>query len=1256
MGNNIRRLYVEKKPGFDVEATGLLKDINEILGIKSLSGLRMLIRYDIERISDEAYETGKKTIFSEPPVDKLFEEEFSFDNEDKVFAVSYIPGQYDQRADSAAQCLQIITKAEMPPISVAKVFVLKGSLSDDEFKKIKNYCINPVDSREVSLSKPDTLQMGMMCPDDIKIIEGFTVKSDEEISKFNDSLGLAMSREDTLFCREYFKDEEKRDPTLTEIKVIDTYWSDHCRHTTFQTKINNISIEDGFLKPAIENALKSYADKRDFVYGEKGKDITLMDMAVMGMKYLKKTGELDNLDESDEINACSVRALVDVDGKDEEWLLMFKNETHNHPTEIEPFGGAATCLGGAIRDPLSGRSYVYQAMRVTGAADPRVPVSKTLQGKLPQIKIVKEAAKGYSSYGNQIGLATGQVVELYHEDYVAKRMEIGAVIGAAKSENVIRKTPEEGDVIVLLGGKTGRDGCGGATGSSKEHTLSSINECGAEVQKGNPPTERKIQRLFRNPNVSKLIKKCNDFGAGGVSVAIGELADGLIINLDLVPKKYEGLDGTELAISESQERMAVVVAKEDVDRFVEYSKEENLEAVAVAVVTDNRRLIMNWRGKTIVDISRDFLDTNGVKQTTDVFIELPKGKSYFSSFTALEQEESESFKKAWLTNLMSLNHCLEKGLSERFDSTIGAGTVLMPFGGKNQLTPPEAMVALVPVGNKETETATIMSYGFNPYLSKWSPFHGALYAVVEAVSKIVATGGNYEKIRLSLQEYFEKLGSDSKKWGKPFSALLGALYAQTSLKVPAIGGKDSMSGTFENLNVPPTLVSFAMGVSKVKNIVSPEFKKAGSQIYFIPAKYDKYEIPDFEYLKKVYKLVSELISEGVCISAKTVGDGGIALALSAMSAGNSIGINLSGCLDKKDYFKPYYGAFILELSNSKVIDFKGLDAVYIGDTLAEPYIIYDDINIPLDNIIDTWIKPLEKIFPTKTDYTQKGIAALKPMEFKALHSVLNIAKPRVLIPVFPGTNCEYDSKKAFELAGGEAETLVIRNLNVSELEYSLKEMAEKIKKSQIIMIPGGFSAGDEPDGSGKFIAAVFRNPYISEAVSYMLDKNDGLMLGICNGFQALIKLGLLPYGKIAKMSDDSPTLTYNTIGRHVSCMVNIKIVSNKSPWLMNSKPGDIYTVPVSHGEGRFIANDEVLAELIKNHQIATQYVDNNNEPTTLSPYNPNGSMFAIEGITSPDGKILGKMGHSERRGNLLYKNIPGNKYHRIFESGIEYFR
>ena len=1245
----IKRIYVEKKEGCNIEASQLLADIKENLGLTNLTGLRILNRYDVEDIADDVFEAASKTIFSEPPVDYIYNETFEMAEDETAFSMEYLPGQYDQRADSAMQCIQIISGDDKAVVASAKTYVLKGKLSTEDVEKIKHYCINPVDSREASMEKPATLKMDLTIPTTVETIEGFIDMDEKALLDYRKSLGLAMSEADILFCQKYFKDTEKRNPTITEIRVIDTYWSDHCRHTTFATHINDVTFEDGKYKEVVENVYKMYLDEKKSL-GREQKPVCLMDIATTGMRALKAQGKLDNFDESEEINACSIVVPVDVDGVEEDWLVMFKNETHNHPTEIEPFGGAATCLGGAIRDPLSGRSYVYQAMRVTGAGDPTVPVADTLQGKLPQRKIVTSAAHGYSSYGNQIGLATGQVAEIYDEGYVAKRMEIGAVIAAAKKENVIRECPDAGDIIILTGGRTGRDGCGGATGSSKEHDEDSILTCGAEVQKGNAPTERKLQRLFRNPEVSKMIRRCNDFGAGGVSVAIGELADGLEINLDLVPKKYEGLDGTELAISESQERMAVVVKADKADSFIKYANEENLEATVLEKVTDDRRLKMFWNGNDIVNISRDFLDTNGAVQNTDIYVEEPANKP--------EKIENKSDLKAqWLENLSQLNVACQKGLVERFDSTIGAGTILMPFGGKNQMTPAEVMAAKIPLLKGETTTGTLMSYGYNPTVAKWSPFHSAVYAVVESVAKIVAGGGDYDSVRLTFQEYFERLGEDSHRWGKPFSALLGAYLAQMELGTAAIGGKDSMSGTFKDLDVPPTLVSFAVDTVKMYNVISPEFKNAGNTIVKVNVSYDENDLPVFDELKKNFAKISELVKEGKIVSAATIGVGGIAAAVTKMAFGNDIG----AVINEEDLFNYNYGSFVLELACDKAEAeklFAGYNFAVIGNTTSEKNIVANGVTIDLDEALNVWIKPLEKIFPTKyLEDVKKADIEIKPFNVvEKKFSGKGIAAPRVLIPVFPGNNCEYDTKRAFEKAGAVADTLVVTNLKTQWLEESIDKMVDMIHNSQIIMIPGGFSAGDEPEGSGKFIAAVFRNPKVKEAVMDLLKNRDGLMLGICNGFQALIKLGLVPFGEIRDMEENSPTLTFNTIGRHISCLADTKIVSNKSPWLWNSNVGDIHKVAFSHGEGRFMADEAVIKALAENNQIATQYVDPNGNPTFDIRYNPNGSLYAIEGITSPDGRVLGKMGHSERMGDGVFKNVPGEKDQKIFLSGVQYFK
>ena len=1241
MNFDVKRVYAEKRLGFNTEAVNLLNNLKENLSIGKLNNLRILNRYTVSNIDDEDFIKSVATVFSEPNQDIVYFEEVDLSGH--VFAIEYLPGQYDQRADFAAQCIQIVTGKEMPTVKYARVFILEGDLTKEDIEKIKNYLINPVDSREAELTKPSTLHEEYPMPNDVATVNNFINKSKEELEEYRIETGLAMSSEDLLFCQDYFKNIEKRNPTITEIKVIDTYWSDHCRHTTFSTVIENIEFENGKITEEIKKTYDQYINIRKYVYDNKQRDITLMDLATIGAKELRKQGLLNDLEISEEINACSIIINVEKNGKNEEWLLMYKNETHNHPTEIEPFGGAATCLGGAIRDPLSGRSYVYQAMRITGSADPRQKIEDTMPGKLPQRKISTEAASGYSSYGNQIGLATGYVKEIYHPDYVAKRMEVGAVIAAAPRENVIRETPVKGDVIILLGGRTGRDGLGGATGSSKEHTEESILLCGSEVQKGNAPTERKIQRLFRNKNVSNLIKKCNDFGAGGVSVAIGELADGLNINLDLVPKKYDGLDGTELAISESQERMAVVVKKEDADKFCEYAHEENLESTVIAEVTDDRRLKMTWRGNTILDISRDFLDTNGVKQKTDALVKEPFNTKYERNF------ESNNFKDLWIENLRDLNVASQKGLIEKFDSTVGAGTVLVPFGGKTQLTPAEGMAAKIPVENGITNNCSLMTYGFDPYLSKESPYHGAMYAVIHSVAKIVAMGGNYKNIRLTFQEYFEKLNKEPDRWGKPISALLGALKVQHELKIPAIGGKDSMSGTFKDINVPPTLISFAVAVTDVKNIISPEFKKADSKVILVKIKKDENNIPDFEDIKIKYSAIYGAVKSGKVLSAHTVGYGGIAEALSKMALGNDIGFKAKDTF-KNDYFDSIYGDIILETENL-LLD----DCIELGSTTIEKEISVKDMCITLQEVKNIWLEPLNNIFPVKKDI-EGTIENYSFNKKNTVKSKLSIAKPRVFIPAFPGTNCEYDTKRAFERAGAEAQIFVFKNLSSQDVKYSIDEMYKRIRESQIIAFPGGFSAGDEPEGSGKFIAAVFRNELLKDAVMDLLKNREGLIIGICNGFQALVKLGLVPFGEITDMEADFPTLSYNKIGRHVSSFVKTKVVSNLSPWLSGCNIGDTHYLPVSHGEGSFAANDAWIEKLKKNGQIATQYVDNNNEPTYDGFYNLNGSKEAIEGITSPDGRVFGKMAHSERLDENIYKNIPGNKEQLIFESGVKYFK
>ncbi len=1265
----VRRIYVEKQKGFDIEAQGLHEDLTENLHLSSLDAVRVINRYDIEGMDDAAYEAAKYTIFAEPAIDLVFDETVSVDSGSQIFAVEYLPGQYDQRADSAEQCIKLMGGNSGAKVRFARLIVLEGTVSDKELAEIKKYCINPVDSHEAGLGKPDGLEIQAAIPEKVKTIHGFTRMSDEEIKAYRTEQGFAMGFEDLKFVREYFSLEEKRDPTATELRVIDTYWSDHCRHTTFLTKISTVSFGEGVYPELVKNAFLEYLNMRKEVYESREKDISLMDMAVIGAKYLKCKGLLEDLDESDEINACSIKVKAEVNGREEDWLVMFKNETHNHPTEIEPFGGAATCLGGAIRDPLSGRVYVYQAMRVTGSGDPRTSLEETLPGKLPQRIITRGAAKGYSSYGNQIGLSTGLVSELYDEGYVAKRMEIGAVIGAAPASHVHRSKPEKGDFIVLIGGRTGRDGCGGATGSSKGHTLESILTCGAEVQKGNPPVERNLQRLFRREEAARLIKRCNDFGAGGVSVAIGELADGIDVNLDLVPKKYEGLDGTELAISESQERMAAVISEKDWKQFIKYAEEENLEAAAVARVTDNARFRMYWRGDCILDLSRDFLNTNGVKQEVDITV--TDQNINYERECFYESEGSDLGE-----SLKDLNCCSQKGLIEMFDSTIGAATVLMPLGGKYQLSPAAGMAAKLPVTHGETNTATLMTYGFDPKLSAASPFHGALYAVVDSVTKIAAMGGDYSKARLTFQEYFERLGQDPKRWAKPFAALLGALKAQKELAIPAIGGKDSMSGSFMDFDVPPTLVSFAVGTVDADDVISTEWKKAGSRLVYFTADRDKNGIIDFRQYRANMRRVRALAQEGRILSANTVGRGGVFLTLVKMAAGNGIGADITN-LSQRELRSPDYGALILEIAEDKNLDdlVKGAFYKVIGKTTGNRKLSirtiadagprksgnsdWEQLEFPLDDILKNWKEPHESVFPTKRKDAEYGEAKQAAAFSYTIRSAgaptVRIAKPRVFIPVFPGTNCEMDSKRAFERAGAETEIQILRNLNQTDLIESIREMAEKIRNSQIIMIPGGFSGGDEPDGSAKFITAVFRNPSVREAVEDLLQNRDGLMLGICNGFQALIKLGLVPYGTITEPDPANPTLTYNRIGRHASCLVRTRIASVKSPWLAFTEVGDIHTIPVSHGEGRFIASDEIINRLIDNGQVATQYVDLNGRPSMEAAFNPNESLLAVEGITSPDGRVLGKMAHSERIGKNLYKNVEGNNDQRIFEAGVAYF-
>ena len=1249
-----KSIFVEKKEGFNVESKSLLEDFKTNLRVESLENVRVVNKYILGKVNEEDYKKSLYSVFSEKTVDNLYEEKIPMDNEEIAFVVEYLPGQYDQRADSASECYALLTAGERIEVKTAKVIILKGNLKEEEVQKIKHYYINPVDSREVDVYSKELLS-GLEDPADVEIINGFIQKNDEEIASYHKELGLAMSVNDLLMIRDYFKNEE-RDPSITEIKVIDTYWSDHCRHTTFSTAIENVEIEEGKLNNPLIKSYNAYLKSRDFVYGkETTRDENLMDIAVIVMKEMRKKGLLEDLDVSEEINACSINVNIETDKGNEEYLVMFKNETHNHPTEIEPFGGAATCLGGAIRDPLSGRTYVYQAMRVTGAADPTVEIDETLNGKLPQRTIVLGAAHGYSSYGNQIGLATGQVSEIYHPNYVAKRMEVGAVIAAAPKENVVREEPKASDLVILLGGRTGRDGIGGATGSSKEHTEESINTCGAEVQKGNPPTERKIQRLFRNEKVAKMIKRCNDFGAGGVSVAIGELTRGLDINLDMVPKKYEGLDGTEIAISESQERMAVVVNKEDAKEFISLSAEENLEAIVVAEVTDTERLRMFWRGEKIVDLKREFLDTNGARQTTDVKVELPKEYP-------LAIGEEVNVKERWMKTLTELNVASQKGLVERFDSTIGSGTVMMPFGGKYALTPAEGMAAKIPVLNGESKDATLMSYGFNPELGMWSPYHMAYYAVIESVTKIAAMGGDYRKIRLTFQEYFERLGNNPSRWGKPFAALLGAYQAQSDLGLPAIGGKDSMSGSFGQLDVPPTLVSFAVAVEKASKIVSNELKKVGSKLVLLMAeKNDDYTL-NVETFKNNLEALYKLTSNKKVLSASTVRFGGIAETLSKISFGNKIGIKFNG-LSKEELFGLNYGSVIVEVATDEDLNkaFEGCSYKVIGETIEKPVIISEeyDFTFNIDDLINVYEKKLSTVFKIKTEKSQESVPEIKVEEKKIIlpsSPSIKTAKPRVIIPVFPGTNCEYDCNRAFTKAGAETTELVFKNYSKSALLESIEALEKQIRESQIIMIPGGFSAGDEPDGSGKFIATIFRNERIKDAVNDLLKNRDGLVLGICNGFQALIKLGLVPYGEIVDIEEDMATLTYNNINRHMSSIIRTKITSNKSPWFSEVNVGDIHNVAISHGEGRFIANEELLRQLITNDQIATQYVDLEGNVSLDMPFNPNGSVLGIEGITSPDGRVLGKMGHSERIGEDLYVNVPGNFDQKIFESGVKYFR
>ena len=1251
--SNVRRVYVEKKPAYAVQAKELKHEISSYLGIKSATNVRVLIRYDVENISDEVFEKACRTVFAEPPVDDLYLEKFEAAEGAKIFSVEYLPGQFDQRADSAVQCVQFLDGDSQPIIRSATTYVIEGNVTDEEFDAIKHHCINPVDSRETGLEKPETLVTVFPEPEDVKIFDGFKDMPEADLKALYDSLNLAMTFKDFQHIQNYFKNEEKRDPSMTEIRVLDTYWSDHCRHTTFSTELTDVKFDEGDYKEPIVKTYEKYLADREVLYkGRDDKFVCLMDLALMAMKKLKSEGKLADQEESDEINACSIVVPVDVDGKEEEWLINFKNETHNHPTEIEPFGGAATCLGGAIRDPLSGRTYVYQAMRVTGAADPTVSVKETLKGKLPQKKLVRSAAHGYSSYGNQIGLATGYVKEIYHPDYVAKRMEIGAVMGAAPRRAVIRENSDPGDIIILLGGRTGRDGIGGATGSSKVHTEASIEVCGAEVQKGNAPTERKIQRMFRREEVSYIIKKCNDFGAGGVSVAIGELADGLRVDLDKVPKKYAGLDGTEIAISESQERMAVVVDPKDVDKFLGFANEENLEAIPVAVVTEEPRLVLTWRGKEIVNISRAFLDTNGAHQETTVEVEIPnKDGNLFE-----ERPDVVDVKAKWLETLADLNVCSQKGLVEMFDGSIGAGSVFMPYGGQYQLTETQSMVAKVPVQNGKTDTVTMMSYGFDPYLSSWSPYHGAAYAVTESVARIVATGGDYKKIRFTFQEYFRRMTEDPKRWSQPFSALLGAYAAQMGFGLPSIGGKDSMSGTFNEIDVPPTLVSFAVDVAKIQDVITPELKKAGNKLVWLRAPRDQYDLPDYAGIMDQYEKLHNDIQAGKVVSAYALDRHGIAAAVSKMAFGNALGVKIEHNLDPRDFFAPGFGDIIMEVPADKVGQLS-ITYTLIGEVTDDGKFSYGNTVITEKEAEEAWKGTLERVFKTTSGEDNEKQAKDDLYHAENIYVCKHkVAKPRVFIPVFPGTNCEYDSTRAFERAGAEVDVKVFKNLTAEDIHDSVELFTKAIDQAQIIMFPGGFSAGDEPDGSAKFFATAFQNAKIKEAVMKLINERDGLALGICNGFQALIKLGLVPYGEICGQKADSPTLTFNTIGRHISKMVYTKVVSNKSPWLQKAQLGGVYCNPASHGEGRFVANDEWLAKLFANGQVATQYVTPAGELSADEEWNVNGSYMNIEGITSPDGRILGKMAHSERRGDGVAVNIYGEQDIKIFESGVEYFK
>ncbi|NLK28629.1 MAG: phosphoribosylformylglycinamidine synthase [Clostridiales bacterium] len=1265
--NKVKRIYVEKKTPYAVKAKELKIEIRNYLGIKNLDSVRILSRYDIENVSEETYKKSLGTVFYEPPLDILWEEQFDANKDDKIFSVEYLPGQFDQRADSAIQCVKLLNEKEDPMIHTAVTYVLSGDISEKEFESIKEYCINPVDSREAEEAKPKTLMDHFEEPEDVEVITGFINLGEDELLELYRSLNLAMTIEDFKHIQNYFKAEEDRDPTMTEIRVLDTYWSDHCRHTTFLTELKEIQFAEGYYTEPIKAAYRNYLHEREKLYqGKDGKYISLMDLALLAMKKLRADGKLEDMEVSDEINACSIIVPVEIDGKKEEWLIFFKNETHNHPTEIEPFGGAATCLGGAIRDPLSGRGYVYQAMRVTGAADPTVPIKETLEGKLPQRKICTGAAAGYSSYGNQIGLATGLVDEIYHPGYIAKRMEIGAVMGAAPRRNVIRESSDPGDLIILMGGRTGRDGCGGATGSSKSHTTESIMTCGAEVQKGNPPTERKLQRLFRREEVSKLIKKCNDFGAGGVSVAIGELADGLRINLDKVPKKYTGLDGTELAISESQERMAIVVDSRNVEKMLAFAEEENLEAVVVAEVTVTPRLVMLWRGKEIVNIARAFLDTNGAHQEASAFVQVPSPEdNYFKTGALNLSSDNSDLKNKWLKALSNLNVCSKKGLVEMFDSSIGAATVTMPYGGKYQLSPIQTMTAKLPVLQGKCDTVTMMSYGFDPYLSTWSPFHGSAYAIISSVAKIVAAGGNPKGIRFTFQEFFRKLGKDPMRWGEPLASLLGAYDAQMKLGLPSIGGKDSMSGSFNDIDVPPTLVSFAVNIAKSKHIISTELKKPDNLLVRFRIRKDSYDLPDYEQAMSMYTGIHQLVEQGKIVSAFAIGFGGLVEAISKMAFGNKLGVEISNTIPEDELFLPDYGSLLVEMKEEDVKELL-LEHEVVGRIAQKEFLCYNEVEIAIDEALEAWSNTLEKVYPTVTsdtvaegdynDLQQKALSSKLYNAKKIYIAKEKVAKPRVFIPVFPGTNCEYDSMRAFENAGAKVETIVFKNMTEDHILESVEAFEKAIKQAQILMLPGGFSAGDEPDGSGKFIATAFRNIRIKDAINDLIKKRDGLILGICNGFQALIKLGLVPYGEITALKEDSPTLATNKIGRHISKSVYTKVVSNKSPWLRMADLGGVYTIPASHGEGRFVASDKWIKKLFENGQVATQYVDLDGNPTMDEAFNPNGSYYAIEGITSPDGRILGKMAHSERKGDSVAINIMGNQNQYIFESGVSYFR